>query len=349
MKLKDLCKEICAKYEGDGDLEILNVCGLDNLSEGRIAFITNLASVPAVAGQNISSIDKNKIVDFDKVVIVQPENLQTPFKNKIFSDDPLVVHVKISSILNPPLKCSKKIDKSVYIGNDVTIGDDVTIDPKAVIYDCVTIGEGTIIRAGVVIMNNSTIGKNCILYPNVVVRDNCAIGNKVILHPNSVIGGDGHGYYQREGKNHKIPQVGRVILEDDVEIGSCSTVDRGRLQDTIVKKGTKIDNHVQVAHNVEIGEQSLISGHSAIGGSVKIGNNLIMGGFSAIADNRTIGNNVILSGGTGVAANLKDGSFMGGMPARPYREWQRSIAYLGNLGRLFKRLKNVEDKLDKTN
>ncbi len=344
--LKSITNDIGLEYEGDGNIEIIKVCGLEKLSEGGIGFITNISSVPALEEIYDTSKELTDQINIDKVIMIQPKGLDTPFKNRIISDDPLVTHVQIAEMLNPPVYRSGKIHETATIGENTIIGDGVTIDPKAVIYDGVSIGEGSVIRAGVIVMNDAKIGKNCILYPNVVVRDSCFIGDNVAIHPNSVIGGDGHGYYQRDGKNHKIPQVGRVIIEDDVEIGSCSTVDRGRLEDTIIKKGTKIDNHVQVAHNVEIGEQSLISGHSAIGGSTKIGNNLIMAGFSAISDNRKIGNNVIISGAACVAGNLKDGSFVGGTPARPFKKWKKSVAYIGNLSSLFKKVNKIEKSVE---
>ncbi len=343
--LKKLCNELKVKFSGNENLELTHVCGLDNLVPGGVGFLNDpsgLDSIPVPEG-----VHKKKDIDIGniathEVAMVVSKGVKSPSHNLIYSDDPLHLHVKIASLLHPLPKADKSIHDGAVIGNNVDIGDNVTIDANVVIYDDVKIGNNTILRSGVVIMEKSVIGNDCILYPNVVVCNECIIGANVIIYPNAVIGSDGHGYYQREGINYKIPQVGRVIIEDDVEIGACTTIDRGRLEDTIIGKGTKIDNHVQIAHNVEVGEQSLLSAHCAIGGSAKTGHHLIMGGQGGIRDNIKIGNGVIVGPWSAVSSNTKDGTVLLGIPAIQADNWKRNMGYISNIDRLFNRVKKLE-------
>ena len=214
-------------------------------------------------------------------------------------------------------------------------------------YDNVAIGDHSVIRAGVVVMNDSTIGKHCIIHPNVSVSDHCTIGNNVILHSNVVIGSDGFGYYQRNCVNVKIPQVGGVIIEDDVEIGAGSAIDRARFYNTIIRKGSKFDNLVHIAHNVEVGEHSFIAGQSGIAGSTRTGHHLIMGGQSGIRDNLEIGDHVTLLARTAVLADTKSNSTMAGMPARPFKKWKKNQALLNSIDRITNRLKKLEKLVHK--
>ncbi|MGA1153462.1 MAG: UDP-3-O-(3-hydroxymyristoyl)glucosamine N-acyltransferase [bacterium] len=201
------------------------------------------------------------------------------------------------------------------------------------------------IHAGCVLMTDAVIGENCEIFPKAVVQEDCIIGDRVILQSGSVIGADGHGYFQREGVNQKIPQVGRVVIEDDVEIGANTTVDRARFTDTVIKAGSKIDNQVQIAHNVVIGEHALISAQSAIGGSATIGHHLIMGGQTGIRDNVQVGNHVTAVARSVITSNIADKEVVGGMPSRPVSQWRKTQALIHRLEELFDRLKKVESRL----
>ena len=181
-----------------------------------------------------------------------------------------------------------------------------------------------------------------------VVQEKTEIGDRVILQSGAVIGADGHGYFQRKGINQKIPQVGNVHLEDDVEIGACTTIDRARFRTTTIKQGCKIDNQVQIAHNVQLGEQSLISAQAALGGSVKTGNHLIMGGQSGIRDNVNVGNNVTAIARAVITANTLDKEVIGGMPGRPVSQWRKLQSLINRLGDLFERVRKLESRNDST-
>jgi UDP-3-O-[3-hydroxymyristoyl] glucosamine N-acyltransferase len=179
-----------------------------------------------------------------------------------------------------------------------------------------------------------------------VVQDKCQIGNRVIIQSGAVIGSDGHGYFQREGVNLKIPQLGIVQIEDDVEVGACTTIDRARFHTTVIKQGSKLDNQVQIAHNVSVGEQALISAQTAVGGSVKAGHHLILGGQSGIRDNVQVGNNVTAVARAVITANTQDNEVLGGMPGRPVNQWRQLQSLINRLGELFDRVRKLESRTD---
>ena len=222
------------------------------------------------------------------------------------------------------------------------IGKNVILGPNVVIYEDVIIGENTTIHAGVIIMSKCLVGKDCTFFPNVVIQDGTQIGDRVILQSGVVVGSDGHGFFQRDGINKKIPQIGTVSIEDDVELGACTTIDRARFKKTIIKRGSKLDNQVQIAHNVLIGENALISAQSAIGGSVKTGNQLIMGGQSGIVDNVKIGEKVTVIARAVVTSNTKSKEILGGMPGRPVSQWRKIQSLINRLNELFARIKKLE-------
>ena len=342
--LGNIARKLNLKFSGDEDLEIKCACGLENLKENGVAFFSNSkgfsVSIPA-AKRNLKP-NKNA----EKIVIVTDENFVSDIPyNFIYSKDPLVTHTEIVKLLYPFKFSEIKIDKRATIAHNVKLGKNLKIDANVTLYDNVEVGDNSVIFAGVVIMANTTIGKNSIIYPNVVIRNDCHIGNNVTIHPNAVIGADGHGYFKRNGLNFKIPQIGKVYIEDDVEIGACTCIDRGRLEDTIIRKGTKIDNLVQIAHNVEIGENALISGQSGIAGSTKIGKNLILGAQSGIKDNITVGDNVIVAGKSGVISEASSGDVLAGVPAVPINKWRKQVVLFSKIETLFKKIKEIEEKL----
>jgi UDP-3-O-[3-hydroxymyristoyl] glucosamine N-acyltransferase len=277
--------------------------------------------------------------------IIAPKTTSNEGHNLIFSDDPLDTHVKAIKILYPPIAVTNLIHPSASIDERSKIGPHSTIDANVTIYQNVTIGDNTVIRAGSVIMPNSSVGDNCIIFPNVTIRENCNIGNNVIIHSNSEIGSDGFGFYQRSGINRKIPQIGGVIIEDNVELGGCCTIDRARFYNTIIKDGSKLDNMVHIAHNVVVGDNALIAAQSGIAGSSTIGKNLIMGGQSGIKDNMQIGDQVTIFGRSVATSNTADNEVLAGFPSRPMKKWRKTQALLNTLESLVKRIKALEKKV----
>ena len=353
--LKGLAKKLGLEYSGNGHFQITHVCGLDSLHAGGLAYLTNpdgLTSVPTPVGMSrhvgttINEINSSTIA-----LIVSPE-IQHPEHNLIYANDPLAAHVEATKLFHPvapniPSDFGKHgFHPGVVVSESAKLGKNVKVGPNAVIYDGVQIGDNTVLHAGVVIMSEVVIGADCTFFPNVVVRERCEIGDRVILQSGAVIGSDGHGFYQREGINLKIPQVGIVCIEDDVEVGACTTIDRARFQATVIKRGCKLDNQVQIAHNVSIGEQALISAQSAVGGSVVAGHHLIMGGQSGIRDHVIVGNNVTAVARAVITANTQDKEVLGGMPGRPVNHWRQLQSLINRLGELFERVRKLESHKD---
>ena len=351
--LKELAEKLEVEFSGNGDLMITHVCGLDSLRSGGLAYLTSpdgISSVPTPAGMSRQVSTTVDEIDSSQVALVVSPEVQHPEHNLLLSTDPLATHVAATNLLNPSEACipglSKKngIHPSSVISKSAKLGKNVIVGPNVVIYDGVRIGKNTVLHAGVVIMSEVVIGADCIFYPNAVVQQNSEIGNRVILQSGAVIGADGHGYFQREGVNRKIPQVGNVRLEDDVEVGACTTIDRARFRTTIIKKGSKLDNQVQIAHNVSLGEQALISAQSAVGGSVTAGDHLIMGGQSGIRDNVSVGNNVTAVARAVITANTQDKEVIGGMPGRPVSQWRQLQSLINRLAELFDRVRKLESR-----
>lgn len=343
-RLEDLAAALGVPFEGQSDLVIDHACGLSNASSGGLCYLTtdqNITDVKTsalLASQISAGLDR---MPKDVAVIVKPSVRRAGY-NLLVSEDPLRTHVAAAQLLHPKPKSGGRIHESVVIGENVTIGEGVTIDPNCVIYDDVTIGDGTVLYAGVTVMHHVSIGKNCVFYPNSVVREDSQIGDRVVIHACAVIGSDGHGYYQREGQNLKLPQIGHVVIGDDVEIGSCSTIDRGRLEPTIIGSGVKLDNQVQIGHNVDLGDHALISAQSAIGGSSKVGHHLILGGQAGIVDHVLVGDHVSAVARTAITSRTRDKSVVGGMPSRPINDWKTIEACLGRIESLFRRVAKLE-------
>ncbi len=352
--LKKLAKKLKVEFLGNENLQINHVCGLESLKPGGLAYLSSpggINNVPTPRGMS-----RQIEVNFDEknigqVALIVSPDVNLPNYNLLICNDPLAAHVEATKILNPTelkitgFTTNSSIHPSSVISKGVKLGKNVFVGPKVVIYDGVQIGENTILHSGVVIMSNVIVGSDCIFFPNVVIHDKSEIGDRVILSSGAVIGSDGHGYFQRDGINYKIPQIGNVNIEDDVEIGACTTIDRARFETTIIKKGSKIDNQVQIAHNVSLGDQSLISAQSAIGGSVKTGSHLILGGQSGIRDHVNIGNNVTVVARAVITSNTSDKAVIGGMPGRPVTQWRKLQSLINRLAELFERVRKLEERL----
>ncbi|MCB2181865.1 MAG: UDP-3-O-(3-hydroxymyristoyl)glucosamine N-acyltransferase [Desulfobulbaceae bacterium] len=239
------------------------------------------------------------------------------------------------------------VHQAACIGDDCLIKPSASIAPFAVIGNRVSIGENVVIESGVVIGDDVLIGENAIIEANVVVRSQCKIGNRVILYSGVVIGSDGFGYATDPMGNHiKRPQVGNVVIEDDVAIGANSCVDRATFGTTLVKKGSKIDNLVQVGHNVEIGEGCLLVSQSGLAGSSKLGNHVVLAGKAGVGDHVVVGDRVMIAGKSGVNSNVKSDSKVAGFPAISYKEWLRAATAFSRLPQLIKDVRRLGSQMD---
>jgi len=333
--LKELADISSSTLVGDEDLEIFGVNTLDNASSKEASFLANPRYI------EIMKKSEAGVICVDKSFQVE-EN-----KNYLISEDPSLTFQKIIEFFlssDGHLSGFSSIHNNALIHPSAKIGKNVTILPNTTIDKNVIIDDDTFISSGVYVGPNTTIGKNCVIHSNVTIRENCILKNRVILQPGAVIGSCGFGYVvQKEGFYKKLLQIGKVILEDDVEIGANTCIDRARFQATIIKKGTKIDNLVQIAHNVEIGQNTAIAAQTGIAGSSKVGSWVVMGGQVGVTGHVEISDKAMLATRTGVSKNLKAGKYRGS-PAIDLAQYNRQYVTHKNLG---KTLKKLEEKIQK--
>ncbi len=230
-------------------------------------------------------------------------------------------------------------------GTDVRIGPDATIWPNVTLGDRVTLGARVTLYPGVFIGDDATVGDDTVLFPNVAVMDRCRIGNRVRIHGGTVIGSDGFGYVQHEGRHHKVPQIGIVVVEDDVEIGANAAVDRATFGQTVIKRGTKIDNLVQVAHNVTVGEHSILVAQVGIAGSTQLGHHVVLGGQAGVGDHLTIGDGAMVAARSGVSKHVPAGEIVSGNPAIPHMTSLRAHSLFPSLPELKQQVRDLERRL----
>jgi UDP-3-O-[3-hydroxymyristoyl] glucosamine N-acyltransferase len=249
--------------------------------------------------------------------------------------------------LHPPAPVASGIHPTAVVSPEAKLAAEVSVGPHAVIERGVSVGAGTRIAAGVFLGENVQVGAQCVLYPRVTVYAGARLGDRVILHAGVTVGGDGFGYVFADGRHQKFPQLGQVVIENDVEIGCNSTVDRGSLGTTVIGQGTKIDNLVQVAHNVRIGRHCVIAAQTGISGSVEIGDYVVMGGQVGIGDHVRVEEGATLGGGAGILPGkiVRRGETVWGRPARPLREFKRMYAHLSNLPHLAEKVKELSRRL----
>ena len=274
------------------------------------------------------------------------------------SPDDVVALVEVE---NPSLAFAQVVKHFVSIARHFSPGvdsraivaDGVTLDPSKVVVKAgaiieagAVIGEGTEVCAGAVVGANVQVGKNCLIHANATIREQCVIGDRVILQPGCVIGSDGYGYELIDGKHEKVDQVGIVILEDDVEIGANTTIDRARFGKTVIGEGSKIDNLVQIAHNVHIGKHCLIVAQSGMAGSSSLGNYVTLAAQAGVGGHIKIHDRAVLTAQTGALKDLKGDMVYKGMPARPLREEQKKLAHIARLPKLAQEVKNLRARLD---
>ena len=331
--LKEIASIIDGEIIGDKDIVVTGVCGIKEAQKGDLTFIAN--------SRYLSLINHTKAA-----AIITSKDVESAPKPIIRTDDPSMAFAKMVSLMAPnERKRPKGIHPTAVIGEKVKLGRNVAIDPYVVIEDNVEIKDNTILYAGVYVGHHTKIGKNCTIFPYVIIRERVIIGNRVVIYGGTVIGSDGFGFSTVQGVHQRIPQIGSVILEDDVEIGANVTIDRARFDKTLIKKGTKIDNLVQIAHNVIVGEHSIIVAQSGISGSTVIGNNVTLAGQSGIIGHVTIGDNVVVAARAGVTKSISSNACVSGFPAKPHALAKRINACVQNLPDLYKKVQALEEEL----
>ncbi len=332
MRLKELANILGAELSGAGDTDITGVAGVREAAAGQITFIAGKNYLKELAQSKASAALVPTDIPDMHLPLLRVKNPRLAFAQALE-----LFYVKPYR----PLGISDK----AAIGSNVVIGKDPSIHPFAVIADNAMIGDRVTLYAGVHVGRGSTIGDDTIVYPNVSIRDGVSIGKRVIIHSGASVGSDGFGFVTDGGKHHKIPQVGGVVIEDDVEIGANTTIDRATLGNTLIKRGTKIDNLVQVAHNVTIGEHCLIAGRVGIAGSCTIGDYVVLAGGVGVADHVTIGNGVIATANSGIIKDIPPGQVIGGYYSMHQKEWLKVQAVLPKLPGLRKLVNDLEKEI----
>jgi UDP-3-O-[3-hydroxymyristoyl] glucosamine N-acyltransferase len=339
--LRELAELVHGQVKGDPSAEIIGVAPCEMAQEGEITFIRSKKYRSLLETTRASAV-------------ITPSEVVSEKKNLLWVENPQLAFAKIPSLYHHKPYRATGIHKTAWISPTARVGKDVSIAPFAVIGEGVVVGDRVAIHSGVFVGDNSTIGEDTVIHANVSIYGNTTIGKRVVLHSGVVLGSDGFGYV-RDGETHfKIPQVGGVTIEDDVEVGANSTIDRGTIGQTIVKRGVKIDNLVQVAHNVVIGENSIIVAQVGIAGSTRVGRNVILAGQVGVADHIEIGDSVIVAAQAGVGKDIPPNQIVQGSPTMPQRDFLRSSVVIPRLPQikrtldeLVKRVKALEDKIEK--
>ncbi len=332
MNIREVAEAIQGEVVGNGAVEISGVAGLSDAGPGDIAFLASAKHEKALLSTAASA-----------VLVASP--LAGCAIPQVVVKNPQYAFARLLERFFPQVRPKAGVSALASVHDAAQTGSESAIAPFVCIESGVRIGSRCIVYPGVYVGADTVIGDDCILYPNVTVRERSVIGSRVIIHAGAVIGADGFGYVYADGQHRKIPQVGTVVIEDDVEIGANSTIDRATTGKTVVGAGTKIDNLVQIAHNVKIGRQVIVVAQVGIAGSSQVGDGCMIGGQSAVADHATVAPGTMLGGRTGVMPGLLEKGIYLGNPALPSRDWLRSSAIFAQLPELKKKVLDLEKQL----
>jgi len=336
MRLLELADLMGASLKEDAsDIEVTGVASLQEARSGDITFFGN----PRYLSQLRQSAASAVIVPLDCQEQITPVLLRVANPSTAFA-------VAVAAFAPPELLPERGIHSTAVVSSKVNLGVGISIGPNVVIEADVKIGAGSVIGAGTYIGHGTHLGEGCHIHQNVTIRERCRLGNRVIIQSGVVIGSCGFGYEFQDGRHQKIPQTGIVEIGDDVEIGANTTVDRARFGRTVIGAGTKIDNLVQIAHNVQIGTHSIICSQVGISGSTKVGSYVTLAGQVGLAGHLEIGDKAILGAQSGVSKNVPPGSLLIGAPAKPIKQWKESNFYISQLHKLYDRVKSLEKKAE---
>jgi len=331
--VSDLAAHVGGRVAGDGSVVIVRVGSLDAAGDGDISYVEDAKFFDAARHSGASCF-------------IVPDGSDLEFPCQIAVKNPKLAFALIAEILHPPKQRALEIHSSAVIANDAKIGENVSIGAFVCVGEGSIIGDHTQIRAGAKIGDNVTVGTDCIIYPNVFIEDGMTIGDRVILHAGVVIGADGFGYVRGDMGYHKFPQIGTVLIEDDVELGANTTVDRGALGRTRIGKGTKLDNMVHVGHNCDIGERVVIAAQTGISGSVTIEDDCIIGGQVGFGDHILVQRGAVIGSKAGVLPGkiVRPGVWWG-IPIQPLDEYKKLNAHIGSLPRVREQIKELSERI----
>ena len=331
--LQEIVQRIGGELRGDATLRVQQVAGLEHAGAGQISFLAN----PRYRQQLLSTRAE--------AVILAPQVAQDYPRACIVTDNPYAYFARVAQLLNPAERPPAAVHPSAVV--ETSLPPSVSVGANAVIGAGARVGAGTIIGAGCVVGEGTSIGADAVLHGNVTIYRDCVIGVRVVIHSGAVIGSDGFGFArENDGSYVKIPQIGRVVIGDDVEIGANTTIDRGTLEDTVIEEGAKLDNLVQVAHNCRVGAHTVLAGCTGIAGSTRIGKRCMFGGAAMIIGHIEIADDVIITGASFVGKSIRQpGTYTGQIPSQKHEEWLRNFSHLRHLDGLAARIRALENRL----
>ena len=321
---------------GDAAVRIRQVAPLESAGPGELSFL--------------ASRKYQKLLSTTRAAaVLLPEDAAAATQlPRIVCKNPYATYARIATLINPEHRPAAGIHARAVIDAQAKVAPSASVGPCAVVEAGAEIGDGVVIGAHCFVGERARIGSHSRLHPNVTVYHDCLIGERVILHSGAVIGADGFGMAMDDGRWLKIPQIGRVVIGDDVEVGASTTIDRGALDDTIIEEGVKLDNQIQIGHNCHIGAHTAIAGCTGIAGSVRIGKYCMLGGNAMISGHLTIADRVVVSGGTLVAKSITaPGTYTAVYPMQPHAQWLKNAALVRHLDELMERLRSLEDEVKK--
>jgi UDP-3-O-[3-hydroxymyristoyl] glucosamine N-acyltransferase len=334
MKIGAIATLLNGQLEGDKNTEISGVAGLDSAGAADLTFVEGAVALEQAKRSGAGCF-------------LVPLNSALPGKATIAVSHPKLALIKAAQMILPVIRAEPGIHPTAVVAESARLAQGVSVGAHALIEEGAKVGERTQVAAGACIGRGAEIGADCIIHPRVTIYADVRVGNRVIVHSGTVIGADGFGYVFAEGHHQKFPQLGGAIIADDVEIGANTTVDRGSLGDTIIGRGTKIDNLVQIAHNVRVGCHCVIAGQVGIAGSARIGDYVMVGGRAAIGDRARIEDQAMVGGGAGVLPGklVRRGLYVWGTPARPLTECKETYAQIASLPKLARKVEELAERV----
>ena len=337
LKLKEIAARLGCRLEGDGDVEIHGVSGLERASRGELTFFANRKYAEALKTTKASG-----------VIVAEKDDAEIPDGVALVrATDPYFAFARAVELFAPPRTAPPGIHRLADVASSASIAEDASVAAFVSIGDGVRIGARTIVYPHVTIGPGAVVGDDCVIHARVSIREGVVIGSRVVVQDGAVIGSDGFGFAHRpDGTHHKIPQIGGVVVEDDVEIGANAAIDRPAVGETRIGAGTKIDNLVQVAHGVTIGRDVLLAAQVGIAGSTTIEDRVTLAGQVGVAGHLTLGKGVVATAQSGIPNSVDAGSFVSGYPAIDNREWLKASAIFRRLPELKKLLTDLQRRLE---
>jgi UDP-3-O-[3-hydroxymyristoyl] glucosamine N-acyltransferase len=333
VKLAELAAQLGCELRGDGAVEIRGVAGLETAGAGELSFLAN----PRYAG---------KLATTHAAAVVLAKDQASPLPCLV-SDNPYLTFARAVELLRPEPRPAAGVHPSAQVDASALLGEGVHVGALAVIGRGARVGSRSVLHPHVVLGEEVELGEDCVLHAGVSVRERCRLGDRVVVQNGAVIGADGFGFARdADGRYHKFPQVGIVVVEDDVEIGALTAIDRAALGETRIGRGSKLDNLVQVGHSVTIGEDSVLAGQVGIAGSTRLGRRVTLAGQVGVAGHLEIGDGVIATAQTGIPGSVEPRSVLSGTPAIENRAWLKASAVFAKLPELQRRLRELERRLE---